>query len=74
MRPDKQFKEEQLKASVEEAAKIVREQEMSVEEEAAEVEELKRELMAAELAAQNKAEQERKGKEISEQIQEAGGS
>lgn len=74
MRPDKQIKEEELAESVEEAGQIVRGQELTVEEEAREVEELRQKLMAAQLAAQNQQEQENKGREISEQISEVGGA
>ncbi len=74
MRPDKQFKKEELEAEVEEAPQVVRELEMTVEQEEAQVEDLRQQLMSAELAAQNEQEQIDNGREISEQIAEVAGS
>ena len=73
MRPDTQIKEE-LEASVDEAAGVVREQEMTVEEEKLAVEELERQLMAADLAVIEGEGQQREGERIKVEIAEKTGS
>jgi len=75
MRPDTQIKEEELRTEAEdEAPAEVRGLEMRVEDGAQLVEELQRQLMSAELAAQQEREQQDQGREVKEQISEVTGS